>query len=386
MKKMNMVCLKERMADEDRVALTPDGCLQLKVLGHTVYVESGAGEKSCFTDAAYRLAGAEVKPILEIIPLLKSPDAVVLKVKQPLPEDDVWLSHMKNGVLFAYFHSTGEKDRRTIDALLKQNITAISYENVEEFGVYPLLVPMSEIAGRLAVEWGVNLSQKARKRHGLSNAESRYLQMLVFGLGTVGFATVKKGLDLGFSRVIVFEKETAKELFLREHLTREEMGRMKFFSPADWRYEIVKAREMQNADLLVGAVLVPGGHAPIVVSKEEVASMRTGSVIVDVACDQGGCIWYPENENDSTFEYEGKTFCRTPNMPGSVPLESTPVLAKAIFPYLLQILDHGARDGLSKNVGLRSGLLTYDGKVTNQKAAIHWGEQYTDPNTVFDGL
>jgi alanine dehydrogenase len=384
---MKIVVLKEHMKDEGRVALTPDGCLQLTMLGHTVYIERGAGEKSGYRDSDYVRHGAEiVSTSSEIIPSLQSADTVVLKVKQPLPEDDAWLAFMKNCTFFAYFHSTGESDRRTIDILLKHNITAVSYENVKtNDGSYPLLTPMSKIAGRLAAEWGANLSQEARKRQGLSKAANRYLQMAVFGAGTVGFAAIKKALNLGFSRVIVFEKEFAKEHFLREHLNTEEMSRVKFFSSGDEGYESIKVNSLESADLLVGAVLVPGGHAPIVVSKEEVGRMSKGSVIVDVACDQGGCIEYPENENANIFEYEGKTFCRTPNMPGSVPMESTPILAKAIFPYLLEILDHGTRASLSKNVDLRKGLLTHNGQVMNEKAAIHWGEQYTDPNTVFDG-
>lgn len=388
---MNIVVLKERMKGEGRVALTPDHCLQLAILGHAVYVERGAGEKSGYLDSDYVNHEAQiVSTSSEIIPFLQSESTVVMKVKQPLPEDDTWLSFMKNCTLLAYFHSTGEKDRRTIDILLHNKITSISYENVEakDGSTYPLLSPMSEIAGRLAVEWGVNLSQEARKRHGLSQMGNRYLQMVVFGAGTVGFAAIKKGLELGFSRVIVFEKDAEKELFLRKHLTVREMERVKFLSPDDEKHEIVKVNSLESADLVVGAVLVPGGHAPLVVSKEEVASMSIGSVLVDVACDQGGCIWYPPetDESQNVFEIEGKTFCRTPNMPGSVPLESTPVLAKVIFPYLLEVLDNRAEAALKKDAGLRKGLLTYGGKVMNEKAAIHWGEQYIDFNTVFYSL
>ncbi len=376
---MNIVVLKERMKGEGRVALTPDHCMQLAILGHTVYVESGAGEKSGYRDSDYINHGAQiVSTSSEIIPFLQSKNTVVLKVKQPLPEDDAWLSFMKNCTFFAYFHSTGEKDRRTIDILLKHNITAISYENVEKNGAYPILIPMSEIAGRLAAEWGIT-------KFGL--LPSRHFQMVVFGAGTVGFAAIKKGLDLGFFRIIVFEKDGTKARFLREHLSEQEMWRVNFFYPNNpfYDYETVMKHELGNADLLVGAVLVPGGHSPMVVSEKEVKSMSKGSVIVDVSVDQGGCIWHPENETATVFEFEGKIFCRTPNMPGSVPEEATPILAKAIFPYLLQILDHGAETGLKQNVGLRKGLLTYGGKIMNEKAAVHWGEQYTDPSTIFDG-
>lgn len=384
---MNIVVLKERMKGEGRVALMPDHCLQLAILGHTVYIERGAGEKSGYRDSDYAHHGAQiVSTSSEIIPFLQSKDTVVLKVKQPLPKDDAWLSFMKNCTLFAYFHSTGETNRRTIDILLHNKITSISYENVEaKDHTYPLLSPMSEIAGRLAVEWGVDISQGARRRHKLFPTTSQYLQMMVFGAGTVGFAAIKKGIDLGFSRIAVFEKDATKEHFLQEHLSEQEMWRVNFFFPNNplYDYEAVMKRELGNTDLLVGAVLVPGGHAPIVVSEAKVGHMSIGSVIVDVACDQGGCIWYPPetDERQNVFEVGGKTFCRTPNMPGSVPLESTPVLTKAIFPYLLQILDSGAKAGLRKNVGLQKGVLTHNGQVMNKKAAIHWGEpcwRFTD--------
>jgi alanine dehydrogenase len=367
--------LRERMKGEGRVALTPHECAELVKLGHKVYVERDAGVKSGYENIDYYNSGALVTSTDWFFPLLflNCPNAIVLKVKQPLPEDDAWFKHMKNGVLFAYFHSTGEKDRRTIDILLKNNITAISYELIEKDGTYPLLVPMSEIAGRLAVEWGWNAAQK----------KNPYRHMVVCGAGTVGFSAIKKALEMGFSSIIVFEKDEAKELFLREHLTPQEMQRVKFFLPSHSQYGAVVKRELENTDLLVGAVLVPGGHAPTVVSEAQVMLMNKGSVIVDVAVDQGGCIWHPENETATTFEYEGKTFFRVPNMPGSVPKESTPVLAKAIFPYLLEVLHEDTEAGFKKNAGLRKGLLTHEGAVMNKKAAECWNEYYIDPDRIF---
>lgn len=376
--------LRERMQGEGRVALTPLDCLDLTKLGYKVYVERSAGEKSGFEDYHYRQLGANVVSVSEIIPLLQSPNTMVLKVKQPLPEDDVWLSHMKNGVLFAYFHSTGEKDRWTLDILLKNNITAISYELIQaDDGVYPVLVPMSKIAGLLAVEWGLKLSRETRERVGKKQTENRYLCMTVFGgAGTVGLAAVEKGLKLGFSCITVFEKDEAKRGILYGHFPPKKTTRtqLKFFSPESPGYEDVLAHELANTDLLIGAVLVPGGHSPIVVSEERVKLMQSGSVIVDVAVDQGGCIWHPENETASTFEFEGKTFVRVPNMPGSVPKESTPILAEALFPYLLQVLGNGTVD---VKKALQKGVITGNGKVMNKEVAAYYGEKYASPDEFF---
>lgn len=384
---MNIVILKERMNGEGRVALTPLNCLMLTNYRHTVFVESGAGELSGYSDKYYRAAGATIVSVSEIVSLLEFPSTVVLKVKQPLPEDDVWFTHMKNGVLFAYFHSTGEKERRTIDVLLKNSITAISYENIQASdGTYPILTPMSEIAGHLATEWGLKFFHDARERSGKEPVENRYICMMVVGAGTVGFAAIQKGIELGFSSITVFEKDATKEKILYERFPAKKTVRTQLkFYPQDYRYyEDVKKQELANADLLVGAVLVPGGHAPTVVSEEQLRLMQTGKVIVDVACDQGGCVWYPKNEEASVFQYHEKTFCRTPNMPGSVPRESTPLLTDAIFPYLLQVLDNGGTEAaLKKNFGLRKGILTHEGAVMNKEVALYWNELYRDPEETF---
>lgn len=387
---MNIVIFKERMNGEGRVALTPLNCLMLTNYRHTVFVESGAGELSGYSDKYYSAAGAVIVSISQIVLLLEFPDTVVLKVKQPLPEDDVWLKRMKNGVLFAYFHSTGEKERRTIDVLLKNSITAISYENIQASdGTYPILTPMSEIAGHLATEWGVEFFHNTREKSRKTPVENKYLCMMVLGAGTVGLAAIQKGIELGFSSITVFEKEAAKERVLYERFPPKKTVRtqLKFYSQDYSHYEDAKKQELSNTDLLIGAVLVPGGHAPTVVSEEQVRLMQTGKVIVDVACDQGGCVWYPKDEKTSVFLYQGKTFCRTPNMPGSVPRESTPPLTDAIFPYLLQVLDNGGTEvAFKKNSALRKGILTHQGALMNKKAAEYWDEFYRDPEETFVGI
>ena len=384
--KKNIVIFKERMKGEGRVPLTPSQCAELLKLGHMIYIESGAGEKAGYPDEDYFFSGAGVVTS-EIIPLLQSKDTVVLKVKQPVPEDHVWLRHMKNGILFAYFHSTGEKERRTIDVLLKNSITAISYENIQASdGTYPILTPMSEIAGHLATEWGLKFFHDARERSGKEPVENRYICMMVVGAGTVGFAAIQKGIELGFSSITVFEKDTKKGTVFCERFPPKKTTRtqVEFYSQAEPRYQDTLRCKLANADLLVGAVLVPGGHAPTVVSEDYVKLVQTGGVIVDVACDQGGCVWYPESEKRNVFEYKGKIFCRTPNMPGSVPRESTPLLTDAIFPYLLRLLDSVGIEAAFKNHPvLRTGILTHEGAVMNKEVALYWNELYRDPEETF---
>lgn len=365
-----IVVLKEHMKNEGRVAFTPSACAQLHALGHKIFVERDAGEKSGYKERDYRSSGARIVFISEIIPFLQSSNTIVLKVKQPIPEDDVWFTQMRNGVLCTYFHSTGQSTRDTIDILLKNNITAISYELIEKDGVCPLLVPMSEIAGQLAVQWGAKSTSK----------NDQGLSMAILGAGTVGLSAMKEGVRRKFSSIKIFETDAEKARFVRQHLTREESNLVTF--PLNFLINIV----LPYIDLLVGAVLVRGGHAPMVISEKQVALLPKGSVIVDVSVDQGGCIWHPESETAPVFEFEGKTFFRVSNMPGSKPEESTPILAKAVFTHLLTpLVRDGAEDAFKKNAALRTGLLTYKGMVMNEKAAIHWGEVYTNPDTVFDG-
>lgn len=365
---VNVVVLKEQMKNEGRVALTPEGCLQACRFS-TVWVEAGAGEESGYLDRDYRAAGARVLSLSDIVSFLlfAKTDTVVLKVKQPIPADFAWLDQARDCTIMAYFHSTGENERYTIDALLKNNITAVSYENItEDNGRHPILIPMSVIAGRRAVEIGRKLLPHP------------HLQMLIVGGGAVGVSAAEEGLRRGFARIVIFEERAPRAIFLEKRF----ISRVKVFSPADHGYDLARKREFKNADLLIGAAAVLGHHAPKAVTLPEVESMSKGSVIVDVSIDQGGCVERPENANETHFEHNGVTFCCIPNLPGSVPKESTPVLAEAILPYLLDVLQNGAKGALCVNSGLRTGLITYGGKVTDKEAAAYWGEQYTDPITL----
>lgn len=376
MKKNIIIVVGERMANEGRVALMPVQCAELVKLGHKVYVEQGAGEKSGYEDSEYIKSGAEALPIEEIVPFLQSKDTVVLKVKQPLPEDDVWFKQMKNGVLFAYFHSTGEKDSRTIDTLLKNKITAISYELLQsENGEYPVLVPMSKIAGWRAVSQGIELLGEARTRAAMPSVPNRHVCMMVIGAGTVGLAAIEEGLGLGFSSITVFDRDPEKEKNLRAHFPHGYS--IKFYSPSCSHYHEVFKREISNTHILIGAVLVPGGHAPLVVSEEQVTSMGKGRVIVDVAVDQGGCIWCPPGKEGLPVFWDNMLyFCRIPNMPGAVPREATPALSKALFPYLLQVV--GVKDLselLKNNPPLQKGVIVFDRKTMNRLVAEHHGKE-----------
>jgi alanine dehydrogenase len=379
-----IVILKERMKNEGRVALTPSACGELSRLFYnlSIYMEAGAGEQSGFGDIDYVREGVAPFPLEKLLPLFDMPGVMILKVKQPIPEDGVWLTCTKHTVLCAFFHSAGEKDQKTIEWLTRNDITGISYENIDV--VLPAISPlrgMSEIAGRVAVDQAVEFSQKVRYELGFRAVDNEYLQMAIFGAGTVGVSAIKRAISLGFSSISVFEKDPEKENKLRSAFTEEEMRSVKFFSG---KYALAEGCDLQSADIVVGAVLVPSAEAPIVVSKEHVDNLKKGCVIIDVSCDQGGCVWYPESEVGKTaFVYEGKYFSRIPNLPGLSPTESTPVFSDSIFPHICKILQNGIPGAFKKSLALQKGLLTYQQMLWNKAVADYYGKGYVDPETFF---
>lgn len=369
--------MKEQMENEGRAPITPQGCSQIGRFA-TVWMECGAGEQSGHADGDYRAAGTRVLPIRELTSLFSHSDTVIIKVKQPVAADYVWLKHVKDCAVMAYFHSTGEEKKDTLEILLKNNITAMSYENItENDGHRPLLTPMSKIAGWRGVEIGIELLHRSRKSYALSPKADGHLQMVIIGGGKVGVSAVEEGLRKKFSRIVVFEENPLREQFLERHFCEEKS--VFVFSPANAVYDLAKKREIEAADILIGAVLVPGGHSPTAVTLAEVESMGKGSVVVDVSIDQGGCIERPKEGKGSTFDYRGITFCCIPNLPGSVPQKSTPAFAGALLPFIIEIARAGVETALQKSAVLRSGLLTYASRVTNRQAAEYWNEPYADP-------
>jgi alanine dehydrogenase len=312
---------------------------------------------------------------------------ILVKVKEPLSEEYKLLDNFKGKILFTYLHLSGAPKELT-EKLLENNITGIAYETVTEEKIslpslreinhvsLPLLKPMSEIAGALAIQYGAQFLQK--KYHGkgitLSRIENtKTPKVVIIGGGTVGAKAALTALAFG-ANVTLLELREERIQELKEEFSRlvgENLFRNITFLKST---EENIAKEVKRADLLIGAVLVPGARAPIVVKREIVKEMENGSVIVDVAIDQGGCIYgsKPTSHEEPIFELEGKIFCCIPNMPGQVPLKSTQALTSATLPYIIRLANKGI-DALREDLGFAQGLNTYEGKITCKRVAEDLG-------------
>ncbi|WP_280268350.1 alanine dehydrogenase [Nocardia wallacei] len=353
---------------EYRVAGTPAGVRELVSRGHEVFIEAGAGAGSAFDDDAYVLAGARV---------LGSADEVwgvadlVLKVKEPVAEE---YSRMRaDQVLFTYLHLAASAE--CTDALLRSGITSIAYETVTgRDGSLPLLAPMSEVAGRLAPQAGsYHLMRSGGGRGVLMGGVpgTRPAKVVVIGAGVAGrnAAAIAVGMH---ADVTVLDLNVAP---LRE-LDAQYQGRV--------RTVISNAHEVENsvreADLVIGAVLVPGAKAPKLISNDLVAQMKPGSVLVDIAIDQGGCFAdsRPTTHAEPTYRVHDSVFYCVANMPGAVPYTSTVALTNATLPYVISLADHGWREAATTDPGLAQGLSTHQGALLSESvAAAHGYEAQT---------
>ncbi len=346
-----------------RGAGTPAGVRELVARGHEVFVETGAGVGSAFDDDAYSLVGARV---------LNSADEVwgiadlVLKVKEPVGEE---YSRLREGqVLFTYLHLAASAE--CTDALLRSGVTAIAYETVTgRDGSLPLLAPMSEVAGRLAPQAGAyHLMRSGGGRGVLMGGVpgTRPAKVVVIGAGVAGrnAAAVAVGMR---ADVTVLDLNIAP---LRE-LDAQYQGRV--------RTVISNAQELENsvreADLVIGAVLVPGAKAPKLVSHELVEQMKPGSVLVDIAIDQGGCFAdsRPTTHADPTYQVHKSVFYCVANMPGAVPYTSTVALTNATLPYVVSLADRGWRAAVASDPGLEQGLSTHQGMLLSESVAAAHG-------------
>ncbi|HEY0117530.1 MAG TPA: alanine dehydrogenase [Cellulomonas sp.] len=346
---------------EERVSVTPSGVHLLVAAGHEVLVEAGAGAGSAIADEQYRSAGARIVPDAATA---WSAD-LVCKVKEPVAAEYGYLRD--DQILFTYLHLAA--DRPGTDALLAAGTTAIAYETVTlPDGSLPLLAPMSEVAGRLAVQVGAY--------HLMTNEGGRGVllggvpgvapaKVVVIGGGVVGrqAATVAAGMR---ADVTVLDLSVPR---LRE-IDAEFGGRVRTLASSAWAVE----RELLNADLVVGAVLVPGAKAPRVVSNGLVARMRPGSVLVDVAVDQGGCFedTRATTHDDPTYRVHGSVFYAVANMPGAVPVTSTVALTNVTAPYLAALAG-GWRDALAADPALAAGLATHAGELYSEPVATAHG-------------
>ena len=370
--------IKEIKNNENRVGLTPFGVKELVDSGLEVIVQETAGIGSGFSDSEYVECGARMMRNPEDI--VKDCD-ILVKVKEPLPAEYNLLEQFAGKTLFTYLHLSGV-DKRLTKVLANNNITAIAYETVEdEDGRLPLLAPMSEVAGILAIQYGSEYMQKKWGGRGLTLGKIRGIpsaRVVVVGGGYVGATAARTAAGMG-SRVKLFDinKEVCDRLNIemKEFLGPNLGENFEALVPDGENFD----QALKDCNLLVGAVLVAGTRAPVVVSEEQVKSMKDGSVIVDVSIDQGGCIWGTKGSSHSEPVYEiyNKLYCCIPNMPGQVSRQSTMALTAATLPYLKMIAKDGAeaaiKESLAGNGRFARGLNAYKGHITYKSVAEDLG-------------
>jgi alanine dehydrogenase len=356
---------KEIKSDEYRVALTPAGARELGQRGHDVLVETGAGEGSAFPDAAYEAAGARIVSVDAVW----AESELLLKVKEPVEPE---YGRLQEGlVLFTYLHIAA--DEPLTRALLDSGITAVAYETVEtDSGALPLLAPMSEIAGRLAAQAGAYFLEKPLGGRGLllggvpGVAPGR---VVVIGGGMVGYNAAVIAIGLG-ANVTILERSIDRMRHLEEVLS----GRVSLVMSSSLQIE----ESVKDADVVIGAVLIPGAVAPKLITREMVAGMKEGAVLADVAIDQGGCAEtsHPTTHSHPVYTEEGVTHYCVANMPGAVPITSTKALTNATLPYVEAIADFGLADSVARDPALARGVNVVDGKVTYEAVADAHGLEY----------
>ncbi|MCY7963824.1 alanine dehydrogenase [Bacillus inaquosorum] len=356
---------KEIKNNENRVALTPGGVSQLVSNGHRVLVETGAGLGSGFENEAYESAGAEI-----IADPKQIWDAeMVMKVKEPLPEEYVYFR--EGLVLFTYLHLAAEPE--LAQALKDKGVTAIAYETVSDGRTLPLLTPMSEVAGRMAAQIGAQFLEKPKGGKGILLAGVPGVsrgKVTIIGGGVVGTNAAKMAVGLGADVTII--DLNADRLRQLDDIFGHQIKTL-ISNPVNI------ADAVAEADLLICAVLIPGAKAPTLVTEEMVKQMKPGSVIVDVAIDQGGIVETVDHittHDQPTYEKHGVVHYAVANMPGAVPRTSTIALTNVTVPYALQIANKGAAKALTDNAALRAGLNTANGHVTYEAVAKDLGYEY----------
>ena len=362
---------KEIKNNENRVSCTPAGVFALCKAGNKVIVEANAGIGSGFSNEEYQEAGAEIADVKEVFKRAE----LIVKVKEYLPSEYQYLR--EDQMVFTYLHIAN--DPEFAKALIDSKTTAIAYETVRDRkGGLPLLTPMSEVAGRMAVQVGATMLQKNNNGRGLLLGGVPGVfpaEVVIIGGGTVGLNAAKIACGLG-AIVTVFD------------INAERMGYIDDISGGTihtaYNNEYNLRRALKTADLVIGAVLVPGAKAPKIVTKDMVQTMKPGSAIVDVAIDQGGCIETSDHittHDQPTFERYGVLHYSVANMPGAVPRTSTMALSNATLPYLMKLADHGTA-ALKADPGFLLGLNTYQGHITYRGVSEALGMAYTDPETL----
>lgn len=366
--------IKEIKNNENRVGLTPQGVRELTGAGHSVYIEKDAGIGAGFTNEEYLSAGGKILDSAEEV--VKTVE-ILVKVKEPIPSEYKLLDLFKNKTLYTYLHLSAVDKGLTLK-LIDNNITAIAYETVEDaHGRLPLLAPMSEIAGVLAIQYGAEYLQRKYHGRGITMGfihNTDLAETVVMGGGVCGATAARTAAGMG-GKVTIFDinekriEELKKEFY--EYLGERLFANVRIVRST----ETVLYEAVRKADLLIGAVLVPGTRAPVVITEGMVKSMKKGSVIVDVSVDQGGCIWGTKatTHSEPIYRLEDVIYCCVANMPGQVARQSTQALTNATLPYLKMMAGEGVIQVLShsfKNDGrFVKGLNSYKGKITYESVA-----------------
>jgi alanine dehydrogenase len=357
---------KEIKTDEYRIALTPAGARELVQRGHDVLVETGAGDGSSMPDADYERAGAKIGSVDEVWETAE----LLLKVKEPIEAE--YRRLRDDLVLFTYLHIAA--DEPLTRALVDSGIKAVAYETVEtEDRRLPLLAPMSEIAGRLASQAGAYFLEKPLGGRGLLLGGVPGVQpgkVLVLGGGVVGYNAAVIAIGLG-AQVTILDRSIDRMRYLDEILS----GRVSTVMSSTLQIELM----IGDADVVIGAVLVPGARAPKLVTRDMLGGMKRGAVIVDVAIDQGGCVEtaHATTHSDPVYEVDGVIHYCVANMPGGVPITSTKALTNATLPYVEAIAEHGLADAVARDKALAKGVNVLEGRITYEPVAEAHGLDYT---------
>ncbi|AZO08150.1 MULTISPECIES: alanine dehydrogenase [unclassified Mesorhizobium] len=368
---MRVGCPKEIKNHEYRVGLTPGSVREYVAHGHEVLVETGAGAGIGADDNAYRSAGAAIaKTAADVF----AKSDMIVKVKEPQPNE--WVQLRDGQILYTYLHLAPDPDQTK--GLLASGVTAIAYETVtDDRGGLPLLAPMSEVAGRLSIQAGATALQKANGGRGvLLGGVPGVLpgKVTVLGGGVVGLHAAKMAVGLG-ADVTIIDRSIPRLRQLDDI----------FAGRVHTRYSTVEALEEEcfSADIVVGAVLIPGAAAPKLVTREMLSGMKKGAVLVDVAIDQGGCFEtsHTTTHADPTYEVDGVIHYCVANMPGAVPVTSAHALNNATLHHGLQLADKGLK-ALVDDHHLRNGLNVHKGKITNRAVAEALGYEMVEPKAV----
>ena len=365
-------CPTETKPQEFRVGLRPDAVTEALAHGHEVLIQSGAGLGSGYTDEQYIEAGAAIAPDAKTV---FERAGMIVKVKEPQAAERAMLR--RGQVLFTYLHLAPDP-AQTRD-LLDCGVTALAYETVTDArGGLPLLAPMSEVAGRLAPQAGAWALQKANGGQGVllgGVPGVRPARVVIIGGGVVGTAAARVATGMG-ANVTVLDRSVPRLSYLDDIF----MGRL----TTQYATAAAVAELLPSADMVIGAVLIPGAAAPKLVTRAQLADMKPGAVLVDVAIDQGGCFEtsHPTTHHDPIYEVDGIVHYCVANMPGAVPRTSTQALGNATLPFVLALADKGWRRAVHDDAHLRAGLSTHEGKLTSAPVGAALGLPSVAPESL----